>query len=112
MPSDSAIDTANQIRAGLGIVKERESISAAVGISLTGARMLATLEQDSTPLDAFLPRVAADAPGRERRCRTAVSATFLAGLELARNRAATLLQEDSWQPILVGRAATAGYRQA
>jgi len=38
-------------------------------------------------LGVFLPRIAADAPDRDLRCRAALASTLLAGLELARNGA-------------------------
>lgn len=63
--------------------------------------MLPALGEGGHPLASFLPPVAADAPQRERRCRTAVSATFLASLELARQGSAILAQKENWQAIQV-----------
>jgi segregation and condensation protein A len=77
------------------------------------ARIRATLpalDAAGLPLAAFLPEIPNDAPDRDWRCRTAVSATFLAGLELARDGVAALMQDEGWQPIQIGQsiAATSG----
>ena len=66
--------------------------------------MLPLLEAEGEALEAFLPEVAMDAPERELRCRTAVAATFLAGLELTRDGSVTVEQDAAWSPIQVGRA--------
>ena len=66
--------------------------------------MLPTLEEAGRSLVGFLPPIPQDAPDRERRCRVAVSATFLAGLELARDGHAELAQEEPWQAIRVSRS--------
>ena len=73
--------------------------------------MLPGLEAEGGPLTAFLPAIAADAPERERRCRTAVSATFLAGLELARNGIVALEQVDACRTIRVNRASVTAETQ-
>lgn len=52
-------------------------------------------------LAAFLPVVASDAPERERRCRVAVSSTFLGGLELAREGVVALTQVGVVGPIRI-----------
>ena len=74
--------------------------------------MLPALSEEGGSLQSFLPMVAADAPERDRRCRTAVSATFLASLELARDGAATLVQETAWQAIQIGPPIAAAPGQA
>ena len=58
---------------------------------------------DWSSLERFLPEDTADPLAR----RAAVSATLLAGLELARDGALRLRQEEPFGPILVGRAAGA-----
>jgi len=66
------------------------------------ARIRATLpvlDVAGLPLEAFLPEIPQDAPDREWRCRTAVSATFVAGLELARDGVAALAQDRVWATI-------------
>ncbi len=68
--------------------------------------LLPEVGEDGRPLAAFLPRIGPEAPERDRRCRTAVSATFLAGLELAREGAAALGQETAWQAIQIGQSNT------
>ncbi len=60
---------------------------------------------DGGALGVFLPRIAANAPDRELRCRAALASTLLAGLELARNGAVTLEQDQPWQPVHVACAA-------
>jgi segregation and condensation protein A len=60
---------------------------------------------DGGALEVFLPRIAADAPDRALRCKAALASTLLAGLELARNGAVTLEQDQPWQPIRVSQAA-------
>jgi segregation and condensation protein A len=45
-------------------------------------------------LAAFLPPIASDDPNRTIRARTALGSTFLAGLELAREGALTITQEE------------------
>jgi segregation and condensation protein A len=71
---------------------------------------LPALKAVGAPLESFLPTIAQDAPDRDWQCRTAVSATFLAGLELARDGVAALAQDEGWQPIQIGQsiAATSG----
>jgi len=54
---------------------------------------------DGGTLSTFLPKIDANAPDRERRCRAAVASTLLAGLELARQGTLTAEQEDLWLPI-------------
>jgi len=68
---------------------------------------LPALEAAGAPLESFLPTIAQDAPDRDWRCRTAVSATFLAGLELARDGVAALAQSGVWATIKVSRPANA-----
>ncbi len=55
-------------------------------------------------LDVFLPKVAEADPGRRNlHGRAAVAATFVAGLELARDGAITLDQDGLWAPVHVHR---------
>lgn len=56
---------------------------------------------DGGTLKTFLPRIDANAPDRERRCRAAVASTLLAGLELARQGDIALDQEVPWASIAV-----------
>ena len=49
---------------------------------------------DGAEMGAFLPRIADHGPSRALRCRAAVAATFVAGLELTRNGAVTLDQDQ------------------
>ena len=67
------------------------------------ARIRQMLPGATTPreLGAFLPRVPADSPDREWRCRSAVAATFCAGLELAREPAISLKQPEQWGAVVV-----------
>ncbi len=65
--------------------------------------MLPLLGKEGAALAAFLPEVPKDAPERELRCRVAVAATFLAGLELARDGTLALDQEAFWVQIQVQR---------
>ena len=74
--------------------------------------MLPDVDEAGLPLAAFLPGIPEDAPERDRRCRTAVSATFLAGLELARDGSATLRQDEVWETIKVSRVRNAEAVQA
>lgn len=69
--------------------------------------LLPQVGEAGRPMQAFLPRIGADAVDRNRRCRTAVSATFVAGLELARDGAATLAQESVWHTIQIGQPVAA-----
>ena len=68
------------------------------------ARLLDGLP-DGAEMAAFLPEIAADAPSRALRCRVAIAATLVAGLELARNGAVGLDQDAPWQPITIYRCA-------
>ena len=52
-----------------------------------------------SPLGAFLPTISDEPAGRELRCRAAVASTLIAGLELARNGALMLGQEEPWRSI-------------
>ncbi len=63
-------------------------------------KLLPTLP-DGSPLEQFLPRIAADEPRRVLRCRVAVSNTLVAGLELARNGALALDQKELWSQIRI-----------
>ena len=53
---------------------------------------------------ALLPAIAADAVGRERRCRAAVASTLVASLELCRSGMLELTQPTAWMPITVARS--------
>ena len=64
------------------------------------AERLPTLPPGS-PLAAFLPVIAADAPSRARRCRSAVASTLLASLELSRGGILRVEQDEGTAPILV-----------
>ena len=68
------------------------------------ARLLDGLP-DGAEMAAFLPEIAEGGPGRVLRCRAAVAATLVAGLELARNGAVGLDQDAPWQPINIHRCA-------
>jgi segregation and condensation protein A len=63
--------------------------------------ILPNLGQDGAPLASFLPHVPVEAPERGLRCRVAVSGTFLAGLELAREGSIAVQQETTWATIQV-----------
>ncbi len=52
-------------------------------------------------LGAFLPRIDADGPDRDLRCRAAVASTLLAGLERARGGALTLAQERAGSLVVI-----------
>jgi segregation and condensation protein A len=52
-------------------------------------------------LEDFLPRIDADMPNRELRARAAVASTLVAGLEMAREGALMLEQEETFGPIAV-----------
>ncbi len=76
-------------------------------------KMLPTLQDEGKPLAAFLPVIPSDAPDREGRCRKAVAATFLAGLELTREGSITVQQDRAWDTIQVRRGQeTAGSEAA
>ena len=60
---------------------------------------------DGATMEAFLPEITGEDPSRTLRCRAAVAATFVAGLELTRNGAATLDQDEPWQSIHMTEAA-------
>jgi segregation and condensation protein A len=62
-------------------------------------RLLGSLP-DWSSLDAFLP----DDLGAPQQRRAALASTLVAGLELARDGAARLRQEEPFGPILLGRA--------
>lgn len=65
---------------------------------------LATLAEPP-PLNAFLPRVAAEAPDLELLARSAVSSTLVAALELARAEEAVLGNEDRFDTVMVSERA-------
>ncbi len=65
-----------------------------------GRRVLGTVPTPC-PWEAFLPVVRADHPRREQLCREAVSSTFVASLEIARNGGITLEQASAWEAIEV-----------
>jgi segregation and condensation protein A len=64
------------------------------------ARLLDVLP-DGSPLTAFLPDIAQDAPARTLRHRAALASTLIAGLELARDGTLALEQAGAWMPIRV-----------
>ena len=70
--------------------------------------MLPPPGREGLGLAAVLPPVPADAPDRDRHCRTVVSATFLAGLELVRDGVAILDQAEPWQLIRIGPPSPGG----
>jgi segregation and condensation protein A len=53
----------------------------------------------SRPLGDFLPGIAADRPDHALRSRAALASTLVAGLELAREGALTLEQQEPWARI-------------
>ncbi len=65
-------------------------------------RLLAALPEGAT-LDTFLPEIAEAGAHRALHARAAIAATLMAGLELSRHGALTLLQDALWQSILVQR---------
>ena len=69
------------------------------------ARIRRLLERaEGGKLEVFLPKIAEADPGRRNlQCRAALAATFVAGLELARDGALTMDQDAPWQPIQVHR---------
>ena len=52
-------------------------------------------------LASFLPALQGEAENQELRCRAAVASTFLGALELARQGALDLQQEEVWQEVLI-----------
>ncbi len=68
------------------------------------ARLLNALP-DGAEMAVFLPEIAEGGPGRALRCRAAVAATLVDGLELACNGAVGLDQDALWQPITIHRCA-------
>ena len=67
-------------------------------------QMLKWIGQGGAPLASFLPEVPAGEPELELRCRVAVSASFLAGLELTRDGTIDVEQDATWSPIHISRA--------
>lgn len=68
------------------------------------AARISRLLQDApggAALEAFVPKIAKASSGLGLHCRAAVAATLLAGLELTRNGAITLEQDEPWQPIQI-----------
>ena len=53
------------------------------------------------PLASFLPALQAEGENQELRCRAAVASTFLGALELARDGALQLRQEQHWRKVLI-----------
>lgn len=77
-------------------------VSDAIGLILV---RLDLVPEEGATLAAFLPPVAAAEPERESWSRVAVAATFLAGLELARDGQILLDQPQPWGSIQLQRAA-------
>jgi segregation and condensation protein A len=71
--------------------------------AISQLRLLLPALPDGSPLTAFLPPIAADAPARVLRQRAALASTLIAGLELARDGALTLDQEAPWTSIRVNQ---------
>jgi segregation and condensation protein A len=67
------------------------------------ARIRLTLAEhpEGGELSAFLPGLAADVANRDLRARAAVASTLLAGLELARDGAVMIEQEEDYGPVLL-----------
>ncbi len=63
--------------------------------------LLPEMGEGGAPLERLLPEVARKDPDYGLRCRAAVAGTFGAGLELAREGAITLRQEEAWMPLEV-----------
>ena len=66
--------------------------------------MLLEVGEEGAALEAFLPEVPVYAPERELRCRVAVAGTFLAGLELTRERSIDVKQDIAWATVHIRRA--------
>jgi segregation and condensation protein A len=64
-------------------------------------REMMAVETGSWVLGDFLPNIDADKPDRDRRCRAAVASTLMAGLEMAREGALILEQEEGWTTIYI-----------
>ena len=71
--------------------------------ALSRLRSLLGVLPDGSPLQAFLPRLGTEQPGRALRARAALSSTLIAGLELARDGVLALEQEAAWTPVRVKR---------
>jgi len=74
--------------------------------------LLPALDAAGCGLEDFLPVVPAEAPDRDRRCRAALASTFLGGLELARDGALGLEQDQPWQSVRVLRCDAADQHNA
>ncbi len=75
-------------------------------VSEAAARISRLLDErpDGAALDALLPQIADVGASRELRCRAAVAATFVAGLELSRGGSLALKQDEPWRSIHVRRS--------
>jgi segregation and condensation protein A len=67
-------------------------------------RQLLAMLPDGSELQAFLPEIAVEEPGRDVRCRAALASTLVAGLELARTGDLGLEQAKAWRPIHLRRS--------
>jgi segregation and condensation protein A len=65
--------------------------------------LLARVPEEGSPLAAFLPPADAGMAQTEAWSRVALAATFLAGLELAREATVVLEQPRPWTPIRLYR---------
>jgi chromatin segregation and condensation protein Rec8/ScpA/Scc1 (kleisin family) len=71
-----------------------------------GARMRALIRdlgEGGAAMAAFLPDIPDGVPDRQRWCRSAVAATFGAGLEMARNGELKLGQTAAFADIAIDR---------
>ena len=66
-------------------------------------REVVEASEGEVTMAALLPAIAADAVGRERRCRAAVASTLVASLELCRGGMLDVTQPGAWMPISVAR---------
>ena len=64
-------------------------------------RLLPALPPEGAALERFLPEMADDGPAAALRRRAALASTLLAGLELEREGAAALAQDEAFGPILI-----------
>ncbi len=88
-----------QLPDDLAVYRPRPPVLWRVADAMGRIREMMAVATGSRALEDFLPKIEADMPNRELRIRAAVASTLVAGLEMAREGALILEQEEDWMTI-------------
>jgi segregation and condensation protein A len=90
-----------QLPDDLAVYRPRPPVLWRVADAMGRIREMMAVETGSRALEDFLPKIEADVSNHQLRIRAAVASTLVAGLEMAREGALMLEQEETFGPIAV-----------